>query len=618
MDEHLGYDDPSIEDSLQICKEISVKQRAARSRSYVPDKDTFKEIDNIIAENNGNTASENADISELEDFSFGNDFIKNAPRIDAEGNQIKGPGINSQRTNSNNSPQMRQANNVRMHQKNVNSDTLNAQNSNKGMSGNAMPTSMQSANYNRMQGDGMHTNKPHGNQMHGNQMQGNKMHSNQQQGKQMRGNQTQNNHMQGNQMHINQIQGNAMQTNGMPYNQQQGNQMHEGQMPIDKMSVAGVNSSNTNTIPEKQSINPNNISRENINNQHTNRMDHVDKKVQTNGPRMDQLEPKPLSNMPRMDQVDVVPKKRMPKAEPEYQNMQDFVKPTREERKAFDTAELVLPFAKEPESLKPYDDSDVVEQPFRKNVKKKKPTKEEKAVLKAAIQKKKQEEKRKAKEAAAKKRAEMKKITKQELRMEKLTDQMPASDVGFSIRNGEDGDEYSESHPFLRSLLGVLICVVAALLLSLFITKFIAHHTSVEGSSMETTLKNEDQIIVENFSYYFSDPERFDVVVFPFNDNVNYIKRIIGLPGETVQIQNGNIYINGKLLEESYGTEVMSDPGLARRPITLGPDEYFVLGDNRNASVDSRKAEVRNVKRDKIIGKAWFILYPFSRFSQIE
>ena len=88
-----------------------------------------------------------------------------------------------------------------------------------------------------------------------------------------------------------------------------------------------------------------------------------------------------------------------------------------------------------------------------------------------------------------------------------------------------------------------------------------------------------DQLIVDKLTYRFHDPERFDIIVFPFRykDNTYYIKRIIGLPGETVQIVDGEIYINGELLEESYGREVMQDAGLAAEPITLGDDEYFEM-----------------------------------------
>lgn len=135
---------------------------------------------------------------------------------------------------------------------------------------------------------------------------------------------------------------------------------------------------------------------------------------------------------------------------------------------------------------------------------------------------------------------------------------------------------------------------------------------------MESTLENGDQLIVENVSYYFHEPERFDVIVFPYNQGVSYIKRIIGLPGETIQIKEGVIYINGEALKENYGKDTIRDAGLAKKKITLEEDEYFVLGDNRNASIDSRRLEVGPVKRSKIKGKAWLRFYPFSSFGTIE
>ena len=135
---------------------------------------------------------------------------------------------------------------------------------------------------------------------------------------------------------------------------------------------------------------------------------------------------------------------------------------------------------------------------------------------------------------------------------------------------------------------------------------------------MEPTLSDGDQLIVENISYYRHDPERFDIVVFPNQNGVNYIKRIIGLPGETVKIADGYIYINGKLLEESYGNEPMEEAGIAASGITLAADEFFVLGDNRNASVDSRRSEVGNIRRTDIHGKAWLRFYPFGSAGSIK
>ena len=138
---------------------------------------------------------------------------------------------------------------------------------------------------------------------------------------------------------------------------------------------------------------------------------------------------------------------------------------------------------------------------------------------------------------------------------------------------------------------------------------------------MEPKLSSEDNLIVDKISYRFHEPERFDIIVFPFRyeENVFYIKRIIGLPGETVQIdEEGNILIDGEVLNEGYGKEVIQNPGRAYEEITLGDDEYFVMGDNRNNSTDSRDPSVSNITRDEIVGRAWLRIWPFSKFGLIK
>lgn len=166
---------------------------------------------------------------------------------------------------------------------------------------------------------------------------------------------------------------------------------------------------------------------------------------------------------------------------------------------------------------------------------------------------------------------------------------------------------------FLKEVLSSSIYILVVLLLTFLIVKYVAVRTEVIGPSMEPTLYNEDNLIVQKFTYHFTDPERFDVVVFPFKhgERTYYIKRVIGLPGETVEIDSdGTIYIDGEVLEENYGKEVITNPGLAASPIHLGNNEYFVLGDNRNDSADSRDPSVGNVYRDDIVGKAWFRFFP--------
>ena len=129
---------------------------------------------------------------------------------------------------------------------------------------------------------------------------------------------------------------------------------------------------------------------------------------------------------------------------------------------------------------------------------------------------------------------------------------------------------------------------------------------------METTLSDGDHLIVDKISYRFREPQRYEIVVFPYRyeKNTYYIKRIIGLPGETVQIVDGYIYINGKQLDEHYGNEIIEEAGMAAEPVTLGEDEYFVMGDNRNNSNDAREWETHYVSRDEVLGKAWFRYYP--------
>lgn len=169
-----------------------------------------------------------------------------------------------------------------------------------------------------------------------------------------------------------------------------------------------------------------------------------------------------------------------------------------------------------------------------------------------------------------------------------------------------------------RTLIAFGICVLVAIGIALIITNFVASHTKVDGISMESTLEDGDDIIVEKFSYLTNDPERYDIIVFHQSDTENYIKRVIALPGERIQITEGKIYINDRAVFDAYGNTKMEDGGIAEKPIKLGEDEYFVLGDNRNASKDSRDKAVGVIKREQIIGKAWLRVMPFENFGKLE
>ena len=142
---------------------------------------------------------------------------------------------------------------------------------------------------------------------------------------------------------------------------------------------------------------------------------------------------------------------------------------------------------------------------------------------------------------------------------------------------------------------------------------------------MQPVLENNDSIIIDKFSYKIDSPKRYDIVVFPIKDTDAdgkkryFIKRIIGLPGETVYIDDGRVYINGSLLKsEKYGKELMKEAGTASEPQTLASDEYFVLGDNRNMSTDSRSETVGLVRKEDITGKAVFRIWPFKKFGGLN
>ncbi|MBB5265490.1 signal peptidase I [Catenibacillus scindens] len=171
-----------------------------------------------------------------------------------------------------------------------------------------------------------------------------------------------------------------------------------------------------------------------------------------------------------------------------------------------------------------------------------------------------------------------------------------------------------------REILSFVGYIAVILVITFLIVRFVGVRTEVIGTSMTPTLQDGDNLIVEKVSYYFTDPQRYDIIVFPYPEDPgkHYIKRIIGLPGETVQIIDGYVYIDGELLDEHYGNAVMENAGLAGEPIVLGDDEYFVLGDNRNNSEDSRYPAVGNIKRSQISGRAWLRIWPLDKIGFLQ
>ncbi len=157
------------------------------------------------------------------------------------------------------------------------------------------------------------------------------------------------------------------------------------------------------------------------------------------------------------------------------------------------------------------------------------------------------------------------------------------------------------------------------LLVFWLVTHFIGEKTNVIGKSMEPHIHDGDFFILNKLTYRFSDPERFDIVVFPYNNTKsNYIKRVIGLPGDTVDFSEGKILINGQLLDENFGYEPIKVLGNQEFPLIVPEGEYFVMGDNRNESSDSRYQDVGTIAKKKLLGKTWLRIWPLNRIGFVE
>ena len=175
--------------------------------------------------------------------------------------------------------------------------------------------------------------------------------------------------------------------------------------------------------------------------------------------------------------------------------------------------------------------------------------------------------------------------------------------------------------PLVREVLSWIVEIVVVIGLAYVLVSFFGIRTNVVGQAMEQTLENDDDILVNKFAYIISKPKQGDVIVFLPNGNKKshyYVRRVVAVPGDTVQIKDGALYVNDELYKESTDVASMEDAGIASDVIKLEKDEYFVLGDNRNNSEDSRYANIGNVKRDYIIGKAWFRFSGFGSFGTIK
>ena len=190
--------------------------------------------------------------------------------------------------------------------------------------------------------------------------------------------------------------------------------------------------------------------------------------------------------------------------------------------------------------------------------------------------------------------------------------------MGTGEKEEKTGERTAKN--MVKEVLSMALYIAVVLCITFLVVRYVGQRTQVDGHSMENTLFDGDNLIVDKISYRFTDPKRFDIIVFPYHykEDTYYIKRIIGLPGETVQIRDGEIYIDGAILEEDYGKETMLTSGRAADQIQLGDDEYFLFGDNRNHSEDSRFDDVGNIERSEIIGRAFIRIWPFERFGLLK
>ena len=172
----------------------------------------------------------------------------------------------------------------------------------------------------------------------------------------------------------------------------------------------------------------------------------------------------------------------------------------------------------------------------------------------------------------------------------------------------------------VRQVTGWIVDILAAAALAVFLVSMLLNTSSVNGRSMEPSLYARDTVLVNRISPDLLPLGRYEVIEFlPEEGLTASIKRIVGLPGERIQIRDGAIYVNDALLEDSpFAGHPITIAGLAEEPVTLGEGEYFVLGDNTSSSEDSRFAGIGNVPQERIVGRVWLRVSPTSRFGPVH
>ncbi|MBQ0146712.1 MAG: signal peptidase I [Lachnospiraceae bacterium] len=184
-----------------------------------------------------------------------------------------------------------------------------------------------------------------------------------------------------------------------------------------------------------------------------------------------------------------------------------------------------------------------------------------------------------------------------------------------------------------RTILLLIVHVIVTISIAWFLVWGFGQSTVMTGQSMQPAIEPGDKVLINRISYHFSDPGRYDLIAYYMDDVIaddldardetvpvpeTTIKRIIGLPGETVMIADGKVFINGNVLNDNPEFDSISLAGIASKPVKLASDEYFVVGDNRKASEDSRYEKTGNIKKYRIIGKAWFRTKPIKKLGRLR
>ena len=179
------------------------------------------------------------------------------------------------------------------------------------------------------------------------------------------------------------------------------------------------------------------------------------------------------------------------------------------------------------------------------------------------------------------------------------------------------GEEKPPKKSLGREILEWVLVIVIAVAAALLIRTFIFEPVRVDGNSMQNTLQNNEYMIVTKFQYLFGDPERFDVVIchYPGRGNTNFVKRVVGIPGDVISIYGGVLYVNGEAIEEDY---ITYKPNYEVRDVVVEEGHYYVLGDNRSNSNDSHALGVGQLERGQIVGKVQLVVWPLSDFRRIQ